>query len=135
MRKRTMLVFAFMGVLGTAAVGHAQTDYKALLVGTWQGDVQERSAKNTDRTLVIRSVAKGDPPTIKAQYGVTGRPLGRVEGTLDTSGDKPVLRLTTSAGSKIVLRVHDDNNLIGTVEYPGKDQRVPAPLRLKKKTE
>ena len=132
---RSMAALFTVSVLLVAWTAQAQPDYAKVLVGKWEGDVREpRSRTPPDRTLVIRSIGKSDGPLpVKAQYGVTGGKLNRLEGTLDTSGARPVLRLTTSGGSTIVLRLHDEKSLIGTIDYPGTGQQLQEhPLRLKK---
>lgn len=132
MRGRTMLLLMLVAVLMPVSLGRAETDYKALLVGKWEGNVTERSMKDASRTLVIRSIAKGESPlAVRATYGTPGASQSRADGTLDTSGARPVLHLTTSGGSEITLTLHDEKNLIGTIKGKG-DVRTPPALRLQK---
>ena len=64
MRRLATVVLAAITMFAAAAMVDAQTDYKAALVGKWEGDVQQ-SRRSNDRTLVIRSVTRGDPVTVK----------------------------------------------------------------------
>jgi hypothetical protein len=135
MRQFIVAVLAAAALLGIGSTGGAQAQYAKLMIGKWEGDIQmARGRSSPDRTLIIESVGEGEGPVpVKGQYGITGQKLGRMQGTLETAGGQALLRFTTGAGSNVVLRLHGERDLIGTIDFPGTSQRAQDhPMRLKK---
>jgi hypothetical protein len=65
----------------------------------------------------------------RAQFGTTGKPLGRVDVTLDMVGNEVTLQFITGAGSEAKLKLTGDNALVGTLAIPR--ARI-TPMELKK---
>src|SRR5947209_63722 len=81
-------------IAGIVDVNAAEMDLATVLVGRWEGELAQskrgRGADPPERTLVINSVMKTDSGWIvDARYGITGRGLGRVEVTLDSTAGAP----------------------------------------------
>src|SRR5262245_65101282 len=70
-----------------------QVDVAATLVGTWEGEFPFGDrGQDRRRTLVVQSVEKTDGGfRVDARYGVTDRPLGRPQTTLQVVGDEVTL--------------------------------------------
>jgi hypothetical protein len=130
---KRVLVLAVLAALTCAAATSlsAQADFRKTLVGKWEGDVQDPGAKkNTQRTLVIQSVA-GD--TWKGRFGPSGEGLSQVSGEIDGTSKPPTLMFETKGGSHVTLQLLDSKNLQGTIRYRGTGPRLQdMPLRLAK---
>lgn len=119
--------------LGVSA-SHAQMDYAKTLVGKWEGEVQGMK-RNTERTLVIRSVTEGHGGgyTVAARFGATGKGLGQADGALETGSGEPRLSLDAENGARLRLRLADGKTLEGTVHLPRTGARQEEhPIQLKK---
>jgi hypothetical protein len=127
---RITAVLAAAVLLGLASAAVQAQDAK-ILVGKWQGDIQQaRGRTNSERTLIIETVGEGG--SVKGKYGI-GDKLGSMQGTAESSGGQILLRFTTSAGSSVLLRLHDERDLIGTIHFRGTGQTLQdIPMRLKK---
>ena len=135
MRRFIVAVVTAAVLLGMGSTGAAQGHHAKLLVGKWEGDIQmARGRTSPNRTLIIKSVGEGEGTvSVEGQYGTTGQTLRRMEGILETSGGRAVLRFNTSAGSSVVLQLHGEKDLIGTIDFRGTSQRLQDhPMRLKK---
>jgi hypothetical protein len=113
---RTAL-FVVAGLLVGSGVAAAQADLSKALVGTWKGELQQRTQKDADPTLVliIKSVKQENGKwTADARVGATEDKTGKVNLEIDTSGAKPSLRWTGGKGAQYDLSLLDDKNLVGT---------------------
>jgi hypothetical protein len=126
-----MAVLAATVFLGTAQLTGAQAQYSKVLIGKWEGDVRLQSSRdNPARTLIVESVGEGEAAlAVKGKYGITGRNLSGINGTLETAGGQARLRFTTSANSNVVLELQGDKDLVGIIDLPGVPGRA---MRLKK---
>lgn len=144
---KTLSVAAAVVLLGLAFVpSEAQVDVGKVLVGRWEGELERpkgpgayrphafqpsREQPVEGRTLVIQGVrAEGAKWIVtRAQFGITGKPLGRVEVTLDMVGNDVTLHFTTGAGAEAKLKLTGENALVGTLAMPR--ARI-TPMELKK---
>jgi hypothetical protein len=111
-----MALFVVAGLLAGTGVAAAQADLSKL-VGTWKGELQQRTQKGADPTivLIIKSVKQEDGKWVAdARVGPTEDKTGKVNLEIDTSGSKPSLRWTGGAGAAYDLSLLDDRNLVGT---------------------
>lgn len=127
--------FSLAVLTATALVGSAvgaQTNYSQVLIGKWEGQMRYESARaNPSRTLIIESGSEGDGAlAVLGRYGITGRNLERMRGTLETSGSRPRLRFMTGANSNVVLELQGDNDLIGTIQPAGAGERDVRPKKV-----
>ena len=124
----------------------AQVDLTKVLVGKWEGEL-ERPKGHTGqhpkafrhsteqpqdaRTLVIQEVREEDGKWVvtKAQYGITGKKLSRVDVTLDVRDNQVTLQFETGAGSQAKLKLTGENALVGTLGIP---RQGITPMELKK---
>jgi hypothetical protein len=130
------IVAAALGLLVLASVpSWAQMDLPKVLVGKWEGEL-ERPKGHTGqhpkafrhsteqpqdaRTLVIQEVREEDGKWVvtKAQYGITGKKLSRVDVTLDVRDNEVTLQFETGAGSQVKLKLTGENALVGTLAIP-----------------
>lgn len=131
MRRFNLMALMAIALLATGSTVTAQTQSTQMLVGKWEGNVRfESSRTNPARTLIIESVGEGAGAVpVKGKYGTTGQNLGRINGTLETSGGQTRLRFTTGANSNVVLELQGDKDLAGTIVLTGGSERD---MRLKK---
>jgi hypothetical protein len=129
----TLSVAAVVVLLGLAvAPSEAQWDFGKVLVGRWEGELQRpkapgiyrphalqpsREHPGEGRTLVIQDVREEGTKWIvtRAQFGITGKPLGGVDVTLDLTGTDVTLHFTTGAGAQAELKLTGENALVGTL--------------------
>jgi hypothetical protein len=114
----------------------AQVDLGKALVGTWEGELTFRtSTADTNRTLVIKSVAQQDGKWVgDGLYGTTGKNLSKVSIDVDVTGRRPSLQFTSSEGSVIKLELLDPKSLVGTLTLSGSRKGgADRPLKLEKK--
>jgi hypothetical protein len=116
-RAARVALFVVAGLLAGTGVAAAQADLSKALVGTWKGELQQRSQKDADPTLVliIKSVKQEDGKWIAdARVGATEDKTAKVNLDIDTSGGKPSVRWTGGKGTAYDLSLLDDKNLVGT---------------------
>jgi hypothetical protein len=103
-------------MVGTG-VAAAQADLAKTLVGTWQGELQQRTQKRADPTLVliIKSVKQEDGKWgADARVGATEDKTAAVKVDIATIGAKPSLRWTGGKGTAYDLSLFSDKELVGT---------------------
>ena len=104
-------------LLGTG-VASAQADLSKVLVGTWKGEVQQRTQKGADPelTLIITSVKQeGGKWVADARLGgAEGGKTAKVNIDIDTSGSKPSLRFKGAKGTEYDVSLFNDRELVGT---------------------
>jgi hypothetical protein len=116
-RAARVALFVMAGLMAGAGVTVAQVDVAKVLVGTWKGELQQRSQKDADPTLVliIKSVKQEDGKWIAdARVSATEDKTATAKIDIDTSGAKPSLRWTGGKGTAYDLSLLDDKNLVGT---------------------
>ena len=105
--RAALLVVAGL-MLGTG-VAAAQADLAKVLVGTWKGELQQRTQKGPDPelTLIIASVKQeGGKWVADARLGGADAAKTRpVNIDIDTSGSKPSLRFKGASGSEYSLNL------------------------------
>jgi len=109
-------------VSACATAAQGPVDLSAVLVGTWQGDVQMASG-SYPRTLVIKSLREVDGRTVAdAEYGGVGggesliRPVAvRIE----AFGKDVIVRFTTMETWSVELSLYQDRrHLLGDLRMP-----------------
>jgi hypothetical protein len=111
-----MALFVVAGLLAGTGVAAAQADLSKL-VGTWKGELQQRTQKGADPTivLIIKSVKQEDGKWVAdARVGPTEDKTGKVNLEIDATGSKPSVRWTGGSGAAYDLSLLDDKNLVGT---------------------
>jgi len=131
MRRVHLAVLTATVLLAMGATIGAQARYSQVLVGKWEGTVRFPAVRdNPGRTLIVDSVSEGDGPlTVKGKFGPTGQGLSAITGTLETSGGPPRLLFTSGGNFPVVLELHGDRDLVGTMTILG---GMPREMRLKK---
>ena len=110
-------LFVVAGLMMGVGVAVAQVDVGKVLVGTWKGELQQRSQKDADPTLVlvIKSVKEENGKWMAdARVGATEDKTAKVNLEIDTSGAKPAVRWTGGKRAVYDLSLLDDKNLVGT---------------------
>jgi hypothetical protein len=138
-RAARVALFVMAALLGAGVAG-AQTDVAKVLVGTWKGELQQRTTKGADPTIVlmIKSLKQEDGKWVaSARVGPTEEKTGPVQLEVDTTGSKPAVRWTGGAGAVYNLTLIDDKNLVGTAtlttgQAGGRGER-DRPVKLEKK--
>jgi hypothetical protein len=99
-------------VLCTQGLSAQQSDTR-WLIGTWEGDLQDFSARGGQGPAgrVIRITAAAPDGTAQGKMGVAGKTLNRAELTFDGSG----LRIVNSSASVLKLKRNGDGHLVGTL--------------------
>jgi hypothetical protein len=97
-------------------------DLSAVLVGTWQGDVQ-MAAGTYPRTLTIKSIREVDGRTVvEAEYGGTGGGESGIRPVLvkiEAFGKDVTLRFTTVEAWPVELSLYPDRrHLLGDLNIP-----------------
>jgi hypothetical protein len=114
--RAALLVVAGL-MLGTG-VAAAQADLAKVLVGTWKGELQQRTQKGPDPelTLIIASVKQeGGKWVADARLGgAEGGKTAKVNIDIDTSGSKPSLRFKGAKGAEYDVSLFNDKELVGT---------------------
>jgi hypothetical protein len=117
-RAARVTVFVMAGLVLGAGVAVAQADLAKALVGTWKGELQQRTKKGADPalTLVIDSVKQeGGKWVADARLGgAEGGKTAKVNIDIDTSGSKPSLRFKGATGTEYSLNLFGDKELVGT---------------------
>ncbi len=116
-RAARVVLFVAVGLMLGTGVAAAQVDVGKALVGTWKGELQQRSQKDADPTLVlvIKSVKEENGKWMAdARVGATEDKTAKVNLEIDTSGAKPAVRWTGGKGAVYDLSLLDDKNLVGT---------------------
>lgn len=116
-RAARVALFVMAGLMLGTGVAAAQADLAKALVGTWKGEVQLRTQKGADPTvvLIVKSVKQEDGKWIAdARVGATEDKTSAVKIDIDTSGTKPSLRWTGGKGTDYDVSLLDDKNLVGT---------------------
>lgn len=111
-----MALFVVAGLLVGTGVAAAQADMSKL-VGTWKGELQQRTGKDADPTivLIVKSVKQeGGKWMADARVGATEDKTAKVNLEIDTTGAKPSVRWTGGKGAQYDLSLLDDKNLVGT---------------------
>jgi len=111
-----MALFVMAGLLAATGVAVAQADLSKL-VGTWKGELQQRTGKDADPTvvLIIKSVKQEDGKWMAdARVGATEDKTAKVNLEIDAGGAKPSVRWTGGKGAQYDLSLLDDKNLVGT---------------------
>jgi hypothetical protein len=144
---KTLAVAVAVVLLGLAFVpSEAQVDFRKVLVGKWEGELQRPVGPGAHRpkafqpsteqpvdgrTLVIQEVRQQGAKWIvtKAHFGITGKPLGRVDVALEMMGNEVTLQFTTVAGAQVKLKLTGENALLGTLAFP---RAGFTPMELKK---
>ena len=96
-RAARVALFVVAGLIVGVGVAVAQVDVGKVLVGTWKGELQQRTQKGADPTvvLVIKSVKQEDGKWVaNARVGATEDKTASVNLEIDTTGAKPVVRWT-----------------------------------------
>jgi hypothetical protein len=116
-RAARVALFVMAGLMAGAGVAAAQVDVAMALVGTWKGELQQRTQKGADPTvvLIIKSLKQEDGKWVaSARVGPTEEKTGPVQLEIDTTGAKPSVRWTGGSGAIYNLTLLDDKNLTGT---------------------
>jgi hypothetical protein len=117
-RAARVTVFVMAGLVLGAGVAAAQADLAKALVGTWKGELQQRTKKGADPalTLVIDSVKQeGGKWVADARLGgAEGGKTAKVSIDIDTSGSKPALRFKGVSGVEYDVSLFNDKELVGT---------------------
>jgi hypothetical protein len=116
-RAARVALFVMVGLMVGAGVAAAQVDVAKVLVGTWKGELQQRTQKDADPTLVliISSVKQEAGKWVAgARVGATEEKTRSVNLEIDTTGAKPSVRWTAGSGTIYNLTLLDDKNLVGT---------------------
>jgi hypothetical protein len=139
-RAARVALFVVAGLMVGAGVAAAQADLAKALVGTWKGELQQRTQKGADPTLVliIKSVKQEDGKWVAdARVGATEDKTAAVKVDIDTSGAKPSLRWTGGKGTAYDVSLLDDKNLVGTAVLTtgstGGSRDRSRPVKLEKK--
>jgi hypothetical protein len=139
-RAARVVLFVAVGLMLGAGVAAAQVEVGKVLVGTWKGELQQRTNKGADPTvvLIIKSLKQEDGKWVSsARVGPTEEKTGPVQLEIDTTGSKPVVRWTGGSGAVYNLSLLDDKNLVGTATLTtgqggGRGDR-DRPVKLEKK--
>jgi spermidine/putrescine-binding protein len=139
-RAARVALFVMAGLTVGTGVAAAQADLAKALVGTWKGEIQQRTQKGADPAvvLVIKSVKQEDGKWIAdARVGATEDKTAAVKVDIDTSGAKPSLRWKGGKGTDYDVSLLDDKNLVGTAVLTtggggGRSDRS-RPVKLEKK--
>jgi hypothetical protein len=110
-------LFVVAGLMLGTGVAAAQADLAKVLVGTWKGELQQRTQKDADPTvvLIIKSLKQEDGKWVaSARVGATEEKTRSVSLEIDTTSSKPAVRWTGGAGTIYSLSLLDDKNLVGT---------------------
>jgi hypothetical protein len=110
-------LFVAVGLMLGGGVAAAQADLSKVLVGTWKGELQQRTNKGADPTvvLIVKSLKQEDGKWVAdARVGATEEKTAKVSLDIDTTGSKPVVRWTGGSGAQYSLNLLDDKNLVGT---------------------
>jgi hypothetical protein len=116
-RAARVALLVMAGLMLGAGVAAAQVDVAKVLVGTWKGELQQRTQKGADPTvvLIIKSLKQEDGKWVaSARVGATEEKTGPVQLEIDTTGAKPSVRWTGGSGASYNLSLLDDKNLVGT---------------------
>ena len=116
-RAARVALLVMAGLMLGAGVAAAQVDVAKVLVGTWKGELQQRTQKGADPTvvLIIKSLKQEDGKWVaSARVGATEEKTGPVRLEIDTTGAKPSVRWTGGSGASYNLSLLDDKNLVGT---------------------
>ena len=116
-RAARVVLFVMAGLMMGAGVAAAQVDVAKVLVGTWKGELQQRTQKGADPTvvLIIKSLKQEDGKWVaSARVGATEEKTGPVQLEIDTTGSKPAVRWTGGSGAIYNLSLLDEKNLVGT---------------------
>jgi hypothetical protein len=116
-RAARVALLVMAGFMLGAGVAAAQVDVAKVLVGTWKGELQQRTQKGADPTvvLIIKSLKQEDGKWVaSARVGATEEKTGPVQLEIDTTGAKPPVRWTGGSGAIYNLSLLDDKNLVGT---------------------
>ena len=116
-RAARVALLVMAGFMLGAGVAAAQVDVAKVLVGTWKGELQQRTQKDADPTvvLIIKSLKQEDGKWVaSARVGATEEKTGPVQLEIDTTGAKPSVRWTGGSGAIYNLSLLDDKNLVGT---------------------
>jgi hypothetical protein len=116
-RAARVALLVMAGLMLGAGVAAAQVDVAKVLVGTWKGELQQRTQKGADPTvvLIIKSLKQEDGKWVaSARVGATEEKTGPVQLEIDTTGAKPSVRWTGGSGTIYSLSLLDDKNLVGT---------------------
>ena len=103
-RAARVALFVMAGLMLGAGVAAAQVDLAKVLVGTWKGELQQRTQKDADPTLVliINSVKQEDGKWVaSARVGATEEKTRSVNLEIDATGSKPSVRWTAGSGTTI----------------------------------
>ena len=139
-RAARVALFVAAGLMLGSGVAAAQADLSKVLVGTWKGELQQRTNKGADPTVVlmIKSLKQEDGKWVaSARVGATEEKTAAVQLEIDTTGSKPAVRWTGGSGAVYNLTLIDDKNLMGTATLTtgqggGKGDR-DRPVKLEKK--
>lgn len=111
-------LFVVAGLMVGTGVAAAQADLAKVLVGTWQGELQQRTQKGADPvlTLIITSVKQEDGKWVTdARFGgAEGGKTAKVHIDIDTTGSKPSLRFKGAKGAEYDVSLFNDKELVGT---------------------
>jgi hypothetical protein len=125
-RAARVALFVVAGLLLTAGVASAQLDPTKVLIGTWKGELQQRTQKDADPTLVliIKSVKQeGGKMVAEGRLGPTEEKTAPIKIDVDTSGAKPTLNFSSRSGAPYSLNLMDEKNLVGTVQIKNPSSR------------
>jgi hypothetical protein len=111
-------LFVMAGLLLGAGLAAAQVDLAKALVGTWKGELQQRTQKGADPelTLIITSVKQESGKWVADARlgGAEGGKTAKVSIDIDTSGSKPALRFKGAKGAEYDVSLFNDKELVGT---------------------
>jgi hypothetical protein len=118
LRAARVALFVLAGLILGPGVVPAQVDLAKALVGTWQGELQQRMKKGADPvlTLIIASVKQEDGKWVADARlgGAEGGKTAKVHIDIDTSGSKPSLRFKGVSGTEYDVSLFNDKELVGT---------------------
>lgn len=125
MRQRRRIVgvmlLALVGSLLGPGLTGAQVDLNKVLVGKWEGEIQQLLGRgaNPGVVLVISSVKEDGGRWISdARAGTSTSGLGPVKVEIDNSGKQPSLRWTGGTGIAYNVNLFDEKSLVGTATLP-----------------
>ncbi len=111
-------LFVMAGLVLGTGVAAAQVDLAKALVGTWKGELQQRTQKGADPvlTLIIASVKQEDGKWVADARlgGADAAKTAKVSIDIDTTGSKPALRFKGGSGVEYNVSLFSDKELVGT---------------------
>ena len=130
-----LIALAPLGLLPCRPVAaDTPLELSKVMTGTWKGQIQRagRVPGGPGRTLIIKSVRWQEGQwAVEAEFGVTGKPLGRIEPVAEVVRDDVALEFVSPAGVLVRLKlVRSERTWVGTAQFRG--VATPVDIRLEK---